>query len=154
MKLFQFLVGCSLLCLGACVTPKNLEFKGVESLKIEKASFGKNVFVSTFSYYNPNHFNLVLKKLDCSIYLNDQFFTQYTLDASYPITANANFSLPATMEIDLSQLLKNSVDLLLNKPFKISIKGNATISKGWITRTVPVAFETNQKLNLKEALLK
>jgi hypothetical protein len=58
------------------------------------------------------------------------------------------------MEIELSSLLKNSVDILFNNPMKIGIKGNATISKGIFTKTIPINFETNQKLNLREFIMK
>jgi LEA14-like dessication related protein len=154
MKPLNYLFLASILLLTACAAPKNLEFKGIESLKIEKASFGKNIFIASFAYHNPNNFKLVLNKLDCSIYMNEQFFTKYTIDSNYTIPANANFSLPAKMEVDLSLLLKNSVDILFNKPMKIGIKGSATISKGMFTKTVPIEFETSQKLNLREAIMK
>ena len=154
MKPLNYLFLASILLFTACAAPKNLEFKGIESLKIEKASFGKNIFIASFAYHNPNNFKLVLNKLDCSIYMNDQFFTKYTIDSNYTIPANANFSLPAKMEVDLSLLLKNSVDILFNKPMKIGIKGSATISKGMFTKTIPINFETNQQLNLREAIMK
>ncbi|MCF8407284.1 MAG: LEA type 2 family protein [Chitinophagaceae bacterium] len=154
MKPLNYLFLASILLMTACAAPKNLEFKGIESLKIEKASLGKNIFMASFAYHNPNNFKLVLNKLDCSIYMNDQFFTKYTIDSNYTIPANANFSLPAKMEVDLSLLLKNSVDILFNKPMKIGIKGSATISKGMFTKTVPIEFETSQKLNLREAIMK
>ena len=154
MKPLNYLFLASILLLTACAAPKNLEFKGIQSLKIEKASLGKNIFNASFAYNNPNPFKLVLNKLDCSIYMNDQFFTKYKIDSNYTIPANANFSLPAKMEVDLTLLLKNSVDILFNKPMKIGIKGNATISKGMFTKTVPIEFETSQKLNLREAIMK
>jgi LEA14-like dessication related protein len=154
MKPLNYLILASILLMTACAAPKNLEFKGIESLKIEKASLGKNIFIASFAYHNPNNFNLVLNKLDCSIYMNDQFFTKYTIDSNYAIPANANFELPAKMEVDLSLLLKNSVDILFNKPMKIGIKGTATISKDIFTKTVPIEFETSQKLNLRESILK
>ena len=154
MKPINYLFLASILLMTACAAPKNLEFKGIESLKIEKASLGKNIFIASFAYHNPNNFNLVLNKLDCSIYMNDQFFTKYTIDSNYTLPANANFSLPAKMEVELTLLLKNSVDILFNKPMKMGIKGTATISKGIFTKTVPIEFETSQKLNLREAILK
>ena len=154
MKPLNYLFLASILLFTACAAPKNLEFNGIESLKIEKASFGKNIFIASFAYHNPNNFKLVLNKLDCSIYMNDQFFTKYTIDSNYTLPANANFSLPAKKEVDLSLLLKNSVDILFNKPMKIGIKGSATISKGMFTKTVPIEFETSQKLNLREAIMK
>jgi hypothetical protein len=58
------------------------------------------------------------------------------------------------MEVDLSLLLKNSVDILFNKPMKIGIKGYATVTKGIFTKTIPINFETNQKLNLGASILK
>ena len=45
MKPIIYLFLASILLLTACAAPKNLEFKGIESLKIEKASFGKNIFI-------------------------------------------------------------------------------------------------------------
>jgi LEA14-like dessication related protein len=154
MKPINYLFLASILLLTACAAPKNLEFKGIESLKIEKASFGKNIFIASFAYHNPNNFNLVINKLDCAVYINNEFFTQYKIDSNYAIAANANFALPAKMEVELTLLLKNSVDILFNKPMKIGIKGTATISKGIFTKTVPIEFETSQKLNLREAILK
>ena len=154
MKPLNYLFLASILLLTACAAPKNLEFKGIESLKIEKASFGKNIFIASFAYHNPNNFNLVINKLDCAVYINNEFFTQYKIDSNYAIAANANFALPAKMEVELTLLLKNSVDILFNKPMKIGIKGTATISKGIFTKTVPIEFETSQKLNLREAILK
>ena len=42
--------------------------------------------------------------------------------------------------------------LLLNKPMKISVKGTSTLSKGVFTKTMPIEFETTQKLNLSSVL--
>lgn len=154
MKTQNYLFLASILILTACAAPKPLAFKGIQSLKIEKASFGKNIFNASFAYNNPNRFNLVLNKLDCAVYINDAFLTQYKIDSNYAIPANANFILPAKMEVDLSLLLKNSVDILFNKPMKIGIKGYATVTKGIFTKTIPINFETNQKLNLGASIMK
>ncbi len=152
MKLTNYLLITIIVFFTACAAPKPLVFKGLKSIKIEKASFGKNIFNAQFEYQNPNNFKMVLNKLDCDILINDQVFTKYTLDTNFNIPANANFILPARMEVELSLLLKNSVDILFNKPMKIGVKGSATLSKGMYTKTIPISFETTQKLNLKDAL--
>ena len=136
----------------SCSSPKPFEFKGIQQLKVEKASLGKNTLNASFQYFNPNHFEVTLKKLDCEVFINDQPFTQYHLDTLFQIPANNNFELPATLEIELSNLLKHSVDILFNKPMKISIKGQATLSKGMFTKQYPILYTTTQKLNLKEAI--
>ena len=152
MKLNSFL--CLLLVfvgLG-CASPKPFVFKGLKSIKVQKASFGKNIFDAQFAYVNPNHFELVLKQLDCDVLVNDQPFTHYHLDTAYTIPANTEFLMPARMEIELAAILKHSVDILFNKPMKITVKGNATLSKGIFIKHLPIEFSTEQKLNLKEAL--
>jgi len=154
MKSTTYLLLAVILFFASCVDPSPLVFKGVQSIKIEKASLGKNSFQAEFAYQNPNRFGLVLNKLDCNVFINDQLFTQYKIDTNFIIPANAQFVLPAKMEIELSSLLKNSVDILFNNPMKIGIKGNATISKGIFTKTIPINFETSQKLNLREAIMK
>lgn len=136
----------------SCSSPKDFEFKGLQDIKIEKISMGKNKINAKIKYFNPNNFSMVLKQIDCDILMNNQPFTKVHLDTNFVIPANASFMVPAQMEFEMSSLVKNSMDLIFNKPIKLNIKGNATLSKGIFTRTVPIAFESNQKLNLGDAL--
>ena len=148
---YLFFLACAILMI-ACSQPQPFIFKGLKSIKIEKASLGKNVFKAEFTYENPNSFSLALNKLDADIFINDEKFTHYHLDTVYNIPANAAFDLPAIMEVDLTSILKNSIDLIFNKPMKISVKGTSTLSKGMFTKTIPIEFETTQKLNLASVL--
>ncbi|MEY4456649.1 MAG: LEA type 2 family protein [Sediminibacterium sp.] len=136
----------------SCSSPKDFEFKGLQDIKIEKISMGKNKINAKIKYFNPNNFSMVLKQIDCDILMNNQPFTKVHLDTNFVIPANASFMVPAQMEFEMSSLVKNSMDLIFNKPIKLNIKGNATLSKGIFTRTVPIAFESNQKLNLGDAI--
>ncbi|MGI9138590.1 MAG: hypothetical protein ACR2IM_06075, partial [Sediminibacterium sp.] len=90
--------------------------------------------------------------LNVDIFINYEKFTHYDLDTIFNIPANASFDLPANMEVDLSSILKNSIDLIFNKPMKISVIGTSSLSKGMFTKTIPIAFETTQKLNLAAVL--
>jgi LEA14-like dessication related protein len=148
---YLFFLACALLMIS-CSQPQPFVFKGLKSIKIEKASLGKNVFKAEFTYENPNSFSLALNKLDADIFINDEKFTHYHLDTVFNIPANAAFDLPAIMEVDLNSILKNSIDLIFNKPMKISVKGTSTLSKGMFTKTIPIEFETTQKLNLASVL--
>ena len=136
----------------SCATPKPFIFKGLKSIAIEKASLGSNILKAEFAFENPNSFTLTLNKLNCDIYVNDEIFTHYNLDTVFNIPANAQFDIPAKIEVELKSLLKNTLDLLLNKPMKISVKGTSTLSKGVFTKTMPIEFETTQKLNLSSVL--
>lgn len=152
MRKYLLPVLCISFFVISCSSPKDFEFKGLQDIKIEKISMGKNKINAKIKYYNPNNFSLVLKQINCDILMNNQPFTKIHLDTNFVIPANANFMVPAQMEFEMSSLVKNSMDLIFNKPIKLNIKGNATLSKGIFTKTVPIAYESNQKLNLGEAM--
>ena len=141
-----------ILLLTACSEPQSFEFKGLQDIQLEKLTMGKNKINANIKYYNPNPFSLVLKQIDCKVLLNNGNFTFFKLDTNFTIPANKEFLIPAQLEFQMSDLVKNSMELLLNKPVKLNIKGNATLSKGIFTKTVPIEYETTQKLNLGAAL--
>ena len=152
MKQFNYGLLFVILLLTACSEPQSFQFKGLENIQLEKLTMGKNIIRANIKFYNPNTFSLVLKQIDCKVLLNNGKFTQLKLDTIFTIPANQDFLLPAQLEFQMSDLVKNSMELLLNKPVKLNIKGNATLSKGMFTKTVPIDYETTQKLNLGAAL--
>ena len=141
-----------MLFLSACSEPQSFEFKGLQDVQLDKLTMGKNKIRANIKYFNPNPFSLVLKQIDCKVLLNNGNFTVLKLDTNFTIPANKEFLIPAQLEFQMSDLVKNSMELLLNKPVKLNIKGNATLSKGIFTKTVPIEYETTQKLNLGAAL--
>jgi LEA14-like dessication related protein len=152
MKQFNFALLFFMLLLSACSEPQAFEFKGLQDIQLDKLTMGKNKIRANVKYYNPNPFSLVLKQIDCKVLLNNGNFTVLKLDTNFTIPANKEFLIPAQLEFQMSDLVKNSMELLLNKPVKLNITGNATLSKGIFTKTVPIAYETTQKLNLGAAL--
>ena len=152
MKQFNYGLLFVMLLLTACSDPQSFEFKGLQDIQLEKLTMGKNTIRANIKYHNPNPFSLVLKQIDCKVLLNNGKFTQLKLDTNFTIPANQDFLLPAQLEFQMSDLVKNSMELLLNKPVKLNITGTATLSKGIFTKTVPIAYETTQKLNLGAAL--
>ncbi len=152
MKQFNYGLLFVMLLLTACSDPQSFEFKGLQDIQLEKLTMGKNIIRANIKYYNPNPFSLVLKQIDCKVLLNNGKFTQLKLDTNFTIPPKKDFLLPAQLEFQMSDLVKNSMELLLNKPVKLNITGTATLSKGIFTKTVPIAYETTQKLNLGAAL--
>lgn len=152
MKQFNFALLFFMLLLSSCSEPQSFEFKGLQDIQLDKLTMGKNKIRANIKYYNPNPFSLVLKQIDCKVLLNNGNFTVLKLDTNFTIPANKEFLIQAQLEFQMSDLVKNSMELLLNKPVKLNIIGNATLSKGMFTKTVPIAYETTQKLNLGAAL--
>jgi len=154
MRLNRFVVIALILFSFGCSSPKSFELKGVQSFKIEKLSLKENIFNAQLNCYNPNGFDLELKKIDCDIFINDQKLTHYLMESPINIPSSANFILPAKLQIGLNSILNHSVDLMFNKPFKIVVVGNATVSKGFFTKTVPINYTTTRTFNLKESVVR
>jgi LEA14-like dessication related protein len=152
MKQFKYGFLFLMIFISACSEPQSFEFKGLQDIQLDKLTMGKNKIRANVKYYNPNAFSLVLKQIDCKVLLNNGNFTVLKLDTNFTIPAKKEFLIPAQLEFQMSDLVKNSMELLLNKPVKLNIKGNATLSKGIFTKTVPIEYETTQKLNLGAAL--
>lgn len=152
MKQFKYGFLFLMIFLSACSEPQSFEFKGLQDIQLDKLTMGKNKIRANVKYYNPNAFSLVLKQINCKVLLNNGNFTVLKLDTNFTIPAKKEFLIPAQLEFQMSDLVKNSMELLLNKPVKLNIKGNATLSKGIFTKTVPIEYETTQKLNLGAAL--
>jgi LEA14-like dessication related protein len=152
MKQFNYGLLFIILLFTACSEPQSFEFKGLQDIQLDNLTMGKNKIRANVKYYNPNAFSLVLKQIDCKVLLNNGNFTVLKLDTNFTIPAKKEFLIPAQLEFQMSDLVKNSMELLLNKPVKLNIKGNATLSKGIFTKTVPIEYETTQKLNLGAAL--
>ncbi len=136
----------------ACSEPQSLEFKGLQDIQLDNLTMGKNKLKASIKYNNPNDFSLVLKQIDCKILLNNGYFTTLKIDTNLIIPAKRDFLIPAQFEFQMKDLVKNSMDLLFNKPVKLNIVGTATLSKGIFTKTIPIDYVTTQKLNLAAAL--
>jgi len=154
MQYYKLLTISALFVLASCSSPKSFEFKEVKSVRIEKASLKKNVINAQVVYYNPNNFELSLKNIDCNILINDKQISHYALDTNLIITANSNFTVPAKLEFELANILPYTVDVMFKKPLKITILGNATLSKGIFTKTVPINYTTVKTLDLKESMVR
>ena len=121
MRSFSLVGLVFILVLSGCAEPKSFEIKSVKSFKVEKLGIKENVFNAQLECYNPNNFGVIVKKIDCDIFINDKKLTHYLLDTNIEVPAASNFMLPAKVEIALSSILTYSVDIMFNKPFKIVI---------------------------------
>ena len=154
MRSFSLVGLLFILVLSGCAEPKSFEIKSVKSFKVEKLGIKENVFNAQLECYNPNNFGVTVKKIDCDIFINDKKLTHYLLDTNIEVPAASNLMLPAKVEIALSSILTYSVDIMFNKPFKIVVIGNATVSKGIFTKEIAINYTTTKTFNLKEAAVR
>ena len=64
------------------------------------------------------------------------------------IPKSAEFALPASFDVEMKNILKNTVNVLIGNEVLVSARGTTRVGKGGIYVTIPFQYEGRQKLNL------
>jgi LEA14-like dessication related protein len=150
MKVFR-LAPLSALCiflLFSCAKPKDFEYRDFRNVKVETIGFNQSTLSFELIYYNPNGFGLDLRKVDSDVYVDSMFLGKFQLDTLMHINRMSEFSLPAKINLDMKNLLKNSAYLLLKREVTVQAKGTVKAGRGGIFKTVPFNYEGKHKLSL------
>lgn len=132
----------------SCKSPKAFIYRDIRNFKLNNLGFTKSKVSMDLLFFNPNSFNVKLKKVDCDVYLDSNYVGKVVLDTLMLIPKSSEFSLPASFDIDMKNLFKNSMNLLFNKEVLIGARGTSRVGKGIFFVTIPFNYEGKQKLNL------
>ena len=135
------------LILGSCHSFKDLEFKEYKNLKLEKLGFSNTSLSAELNFYNPNNFGLELNETNLDIYINENLLGHSSQMFQVKIPKRGNFNLPLKIDLDMKNLLKNSLTSLFNKEVTIKTVGKIRAGKAGFFRTVPFEYTTQQKLS-------
>jgi LEA14-like dessication related protein len=135
------------LFIAACQQPEVPEYLGLQDIQVMKLDAQQSVLSGSVKFYNPNAFDMQLKKADINIYLNDQLANHYLLDSTIEIHAKDSFWIPVKLQVDLKNIFSNAIQSLLNDQVRIRLEGHARVKKGGIGFRVPIHYEEKQKLS-------
>ena len=145
----RLLVYLSLIVLTiSCSKPQSFDYRDIRNFKVEKLGFEKSTISMDLVYYNPNNFGVQLRKVDCDVYINDKFLGKYLLDTTMSIPKKSEFILPSRMDVDMKNVLKNGLSVLLSNEVLIKVKGTTRVGKGGLFINVPVDYEGRHKLDM------
>lgn len=142
-----FILGLIFLCC-ACKKPAAFSYKDLRNFKVENWGLQKSRVSMDFIFFNPNNYGIVLKKIDCDLYVDSNYVGKFLLDTTMHIPRAAEFALPASFDLEMKNLLKNTVNVIFGNEVLISAKGSTRVGKGGIYVTVPFQYQGKQKLNL------
>ena len=110
--------------------------------------FEKSKVSMDLVYFNPNNFGVNLKNVDCDIYLDNTYVGKFLLDTTMHIPKNAEFILPASMDVDMRNIFKNTLNVLFSREVLIGAKGTTRVGKGGVFVTIPFNYEGRHKVEL------
>ena len=126
----------------ACRTPKELEFREFNNISLEKLGFmGANLKVDLV-YYNPNNFGLELNRTDLDIYLDSTYLGHSSQDIQVAIPKREVFTIPLKVELDMKNLLKNSITSFFKKEVNIRVVGKVKVGKAGVFKNFNVDYQT------------
>ena len=146
-RLLPHLIVICIVIIPACSRPMAFEYRDLRNLKLESVSGEKSRVSMNLVYYNPNSFGVNLKNVNCDIFIDTTYVGRFELDTMMHIDKTSEFSLPASFDVNMNNLLKSSVNLLFNE-VTIRAKGTTRVGKGGIFVNVPIDYSGKQKLNL------
>ena len=132
----------------SCRTPKDLEFREFNGVKLDKLGFSASSLSVNLVYYNPNNFGLELNRTELDIFVDSVYLGHSSQVLQVPIPKRDVFTIPLRIDLDMKNLLKNSLITLFNKEVAIRTVGNVKVGKAGIYKNVKVDYTTRQQLSL------
>jgi len=131
----------------SCQTPKELVYRDFKNVTVEKMGFASTTLKLELVYYNPNNFGLQLKYTDLDIFVDNNYLGHSSQDYQIVIPRLAEFTLPMQIEVDMKNLLKNSLASLTGKEVMVKVTGTVKLGKANIFKTFPVSYEGLHKFS-------
>jgi LEA14-like dessication related protein len=132
----------------SCKKPEAFQYRDLRNFQLQNFGLNKSRVSMDFVFFNPNAFPVDLKKVDCDVYLDSNYVGKFLLDTTMHIAESSEFTLPASLDVDMKNVLKNSFNLLVSNEVLIGAKGTTRLGRSGIYLTIPFQYEGKQKLNL------
>jgi len=145
---YPILFFVTLILATSCQAPKDLVYRDFKNLKVDKIGSAATTLKVDLIYYNPNNFGLQLKYTDLDIYLDNKFLGHSSQDYQITIPKLAEFTMPLAIELDMKNLLSNSLPSLLGKDVLVKVTGTVKIGKANVYKSFPVSYEGVQHFSL------
>lgn len=144
MPLLSSFVLALTILLISCSGPKAPEYKTFQNFSIEKPGFAATTLKMDLVYYNPNNFGLDLNSTDLDIFIDSNYLGKTVQQNLVNIPRRSEFFIPIKIDIDMKNLLKNSLATIFSKEVTIKITGTVNVSKLNMYKTFPVNYEGKQ----------
>lgn len=147
-KFLPFLIFGFIFVTSSCKKPLAFSYRDLRDFKVDNWGLSKSRVSMNFVFFNPNNYGVDLKKVDCDLYVDSNYVGKFLLDTTMHIPKAAEFTLPASFDVEMKNVFKNAVNVLVGNEVLIDAKGTTKVGKGGIFVTLPFQYEGKQKLSL------
>ena len=137
----------SLCCLISCGKPEAPEYLGFRDFSIQNLSMDSALLYTQLAFYNPNTFNMELKRGDVNVFLDDRLANHYVMDSTINIPKKDTFYVPLNLRVSPRLLLGSALSMLMNgNKIKVRLAGSIRVRRGGVSFTVPINYEVMQTI--------
>jgi LEA14-like dessication related protein len=145
--IFSFIAFVILFCIVSCSQPEAPEYRGFRDFSIQNVSMDSALLHAELAFYNPNAFNMELKRGDVNVYLDDRLANHYVLDSTINIPKKDSFFVPLNLKVSPKLLLGSALKMLMNDAqIKVRLEGSVRVRRSGVGFTVPINYEVMQSL--------
>jgi hypothetical protein len=145
--IFSFIAFIILFCTVSCSKPEAPEYRGFRDFSIQNLSLDSALLHAELAFYNPNPFNMELKRGDVNVYLDDRLANHYVLDSTINIPKKDSFFVPLNLKVSPKLLLGSALKMLMNDAqIKVRLEGSVRVRRSGVGFTVPINYEVMQSL--------
>jgi LEA14-like dessication related protein len=137
------MIGCTV----SCRQPQAPEYYGFQNIQVVRAVGGQTTLATTVKLYNPNPYNLELKRAEVDVLINGKHAGHSLLDSTVFIPRKDTFFVPVAVQIDLRSLFSNALSLLQSGQVNVALDGRVKVKKGIMTFNRPFHYESKEDLN-------
>jgi LEA14-like dessication related protein len=136
-----------LLALVSCSKPEAPEYLGFRDFSIQNVSMDSALLHTQLAFYNPNAFNMELKRGDVNVYLDDQLANHYVMDSTINIPKKDTFYVPLNLRVSPKLLINSALKMLMNgNKIKVKLLGSVRVKRSGVSFNVPVNYEVMQEI--------
>src|SRR5450631_2460532 len=148
MKTTFFLVSfLGLFLLNSCSKPEAPEYLGFRDFSIENVGMDSALLHTQLAFYNPNPFNMELKRGDVNVFLDDQLANHYVMDSTINIPQKDTFYVPLNLRVSPKLLVNSAIKMLMNgNKIKVKLLGSVRVKRNGVSFNVPVNYEVMQEI--------
>lgn len=119
--------------LTGCHQPDPPEYYGYQNLQFVKGEGSTAKVSALVKMYNPNPYNLKLKRAELEVKVNGKHAGHSLLDSTIFIPGKDTFYVPVSVDVDLKAVLSNALQLLVDPKANVSLDGRVKVQKGILT---------------------
>lgn len=144
--ILRLVIGFLALSILSCAKPKDLEYVDFKNLKVLQFGFKESTVAMDIEFFNPNRYQIQVKKADVDIYINNTFLGKSTLDSLIRIPGKDTFMIPVLMKVQTGGALTNIIRIASDSAVLIKMDGTATFGRNGIFVNYPVKYEGMQRI--------